>query len=243
MSDMVGYIVSPQMTGVISGDGAGAGIPYQGSYEVTPSTSETVLMTGGKTLSNNVTVHAVTVGNVTPNASISSTVIGDSSYSPTSYDKAVTVSPYATVSTGWVTGNKNGNAITRYVKGEKKTVTPSTSSQTITPSIGKVITEIEVNAVPTGSVTPSASISSSVIGDGSYVHGSYDVALTVTPSATVVTGYVSGNKTGSTITRYVKGEKKTVKSSSSTQTITPTNGKVITEIEVQPYTVWNGGSY
>jgi len=119
-------------------------------------------------------------------------------------------------------------------------VTPTTSTQTLYTANKILGNNVTVYGMPTGSVTPNASVSSSVIGDGSYVHGSYDVSLTVTPSATVVSGYVSGDETGSTITRYVKGEKKTVKSTSSTQTITPTSGKVITEIEVQPNDVYSG---
>ena len=45
--------------GVTLAQGAAAGEPYIGSYEVTPSTSEQVLATRRKTMGNDVTVHSI----------------------------------------------------------------------------------------------------------------------------------------------------------------------------------------
>lgn len=74
---------------------------------------------------------------------------------------------------------------------EDKTVTPSTSAQVITPSPGHTLGSVTVNAMPSGSAgTPSAS-------KGSVSNHS----ISITPSVTNTTGYITGGtKTGTAVT-------------------------------------------
>lgn len=85
---------------------------------------------------------SVADGSVTPTATISGDEIGD-----TSSDYAITVTPGATVSAGYVSGNASGTAVTKYIQVEGKTATPTTSQQTITPTSGKLLSSVTVNAV------------------------------------------------------------------------------------------------
>lgn len=70
------------------------------------------------------------------------------------YDTAVTksvadgtVTPSATVGAGYVSGNKTGTAVKKYVQVETKTATPTTAKQDITPTAGKLLSKVTVNAV------------------------------------------------------------------------------------------------
>jgi len=85
---------------------------------------------------------SVADGSVTPNATVAGDEIGS-----TASDYPVTVTPSATVSAGYVSGNKTGTAITKYIQVEDKTVTPTTSAQDITPTSGKLLKKVHVNAV------------------------------------------------------------------------------------------------
>lgn len=81
-------------------------------------------------------------GNVTPTASVTGDEIGD-----TASDYEITVTPGAAVSAGYVSGNKTGTAVTKYIQVEDKTATPTTSAQDITPTSGKLMKKVHINAV------------------------------------------------------------------------------------------------
>lgn len=81
-------------------------------------------------------------GSVTPTATVSGDEIGD-----TVSDYEISVTPGATVGAGYVSGNKTGTVVKKYVQVEDKTATPSTSAQDITPSAGKLLKKVHVNAV------------------------------------------------------------------------------------------------
>ena len=85
---------------------------------------------------------SVADGTVTPNATVSGDEIGD-----TQSDYPVEITPNANVGAGYVSGNKTGTKITKYIQVETKTATPTTSSQTITPTSGKLLKSVTVNAV------------------------------------------------------------------------------------------------
>lgn len=85
---------------------------------------------------------SVADGSVTPSASVSGDEIGD-----TVTDYEIDVTPNATVGAGYVTGDKTGTTIKKYVQVEDKTATPSTSAQDITPTAGKLLKKVHVNAV------------------------------------------------------------------------------------------------
>lgn len=85
---------------------------------------------------------SVADGNVTPTASVTGDEIGD-----TVSDYEIDVTPAATVAAGYVSGNKTGNVVKKYVQVEEKTATPTTSAQDITPTAGKLLKKVHVNAV------------------------------------------------------------------------------------------------
>ena len=87
-------------------------------------------------------------------------------------------------------------------------------------------------SVADGAVTPGATVAGSVIGDTSS-----DYPVTVTPSAAVSPGYVEDNETGTAITKYVQTETKTVSPTTAQQSVTPTNGKLLAGVTVNPVDV------
>lgn len=96
---------------------------------------------------------SVADGSVTPTATISGDEIGT-----TASDYEITVTPSATVGSGYVSGNKTGSAVTRYIQVEEKTTTPTTSAQDITPSAGKLLKKVHVNAVTVGGNATAADV-------------------------------------------------------------------------------------
>ena len=105
----------------------------------------------------------------------------------------------ATLLQGYTAHDRLGNAITGTASGggtvnlqEKTGVNPSTSSQTITPDSGyDGLSSVQINAMPTGTAgTPTAA-------KGTVSNHS----VTVTPSVTNSTGYITGGtKTGTAVT-------------------------------------------
>lgn len=118
---------------------------------------------------------SVADGAVVPAASISGSVLGD-----TSSDYTVTVTPSASVTAGYIADDATGTAVTKYIQVESKSVTPTTSSQTITPTSGKLINSVSVSAV---NVTATATESDVMYGKTFFAN-----SLTIkTGSATVPT--------------------------------------------------------
>lgn len=124
---------------------------WAGGNEVTgsvPVKSSSDLTVSGKTVSVPAGIYdtaaskSVADGTVTPKATLTGDELGD-----TQSDYPVTASPTATVSAGYVSGNKSGTAVTKYIQVEEKTATPSTAAQDITPSNGKLLKKVHVNAV------------------------------------------------------------------------------------------------
>jgi len=82
-------------------------------------------------------------------------------------------------------------------------------------------------SVADGSVTPSATLTGDEIGDTES-----DYPVETTPSAAVTAGYVSGNQTGSKVTKYIQVEEKTATPSTAAQDITPASGKLLKKVHV-----------
>lgn len=128
---------------------------------------------------------------------------------------------------------------------EQKSATPSTSSQTITPTSGKVLSQVTVDAIPSAyqdvtNVDAAAGdvLSGKIIVDstGAEVTGSMPdngavsaTLDTTTTSYTVPAGYHNGSGTVSIVT-----ESKEAVPSTNTQRITPTSGKVLSQVTVHP---------
>lgn len=143
-------------------------------------------------------------------------------------------------------GYHNGSGKVQIVL-ENKTATPTKSSQDITPTTGKVLGKVTVAAIPsdyqdiTGVTATAAHVLSGdvfVDSSGAEVTGSMTNngavsktldATTNNQSYTVPAGYHNGSGTvGITL------ETKTATPSASTQNITPTSGKVLSKVTVNP---------
>ena len=145
---------------------------------------------------------------------------------------------------GTVSGVSGGGNYTL----QSKTVTPTKSQQTVTPDNGKYgLSDVTVNAIPeayqdTSSVTATASdvLATKVIvtANGTVTAGTMTNngavskvldATTNNQTYTVPTGYHNGSGT----VRIVL-EQKTATPTENTQTITPTTGKVLSQVTVNP---------
>lgn len=142
------------------------------------------------------------------------------------------------------TGFHNGAGAVQIVL-EQKSATPSIVAQNITPTAGKVLSKVTVNAIPSAyqdvtSVTASAadvltgktivSASGSVVDGAMTDNGSVAITLDATSgkqSYTVAKGYHSGSGTVS-----ITLEQKSATPSTAVQSIIPTNGKVLSKVTV-----------
>lgn len=124
-----------------------------------PAKSSSDLTVSGKTVSVPAGIYdaaaskSVADGSVTPKATLAGDELGE-----TQTDYPVTASPTATVSAGYVSGNKSGTAVTKYIQVEEKTATPSTAAQDITPSNGKLLKKVHVNAVSISATATEADV-------------------------------------------------------------------------------------
>lgn len=147
--------------------------------------------------------------------------------------------PSYTVPKGYHSG-----AGTVSINPETKTVTPTTSQQTVSPAPGKVLSSVTVNAIPAQYVdTSDATATAAQILDGAtaYVdgdlvegtmpnNGAVNKTLTAQEqSYTIPAGYHSGTGLVS-----ISPESKTATPTKSQQTISPTAGKVLTSVTVEP---------
>ena len=131
---------------------------------------------------------------------------------------------------------------------EEKSATPSTSSQNITPTSGKVLSKVTVNAIPSqyGDTTGDDAIAANIlsgkkahsISSGSAValtgtmtnNGAVSKTLDATTSNqsyTVPEGYHNGSGTV-----IIVLEEKSTTPTTSSQNITPTSGKVLSKVTV-----------
>lgn len=125
---------------------------------------------------------------------------------------------------------------------EEKTVTPTKSAQTITPTTGKVLSKVTVEAIPaeyitTGDATVTAEkilIGETAYAGGEKVTGTMEnhaavsqTLSTTTTSYTVPEGYHNGAGKVNIVV-----ETKSATPTKSTQTITPSSGKVLSSVSV-----------
>ena len=143
-------------------------------------------------------------------------------------------------------GYHNGNGTVSIVL-ETKTATPTKSNQDIIPTTGKVLSKVTVGAIPAAyqdvtDVTATASDvltgsafvdSTGAVVDGTMVNnGSVSQTLDATngkQSYTIPQGYHDGTGNVS-----ITLETKTATPTKATQTVTPTNGKVLSVVTVNP---------
>lgn len=146
-------------------------------------------------------------------------------------------------------GYHNGSGNVQIVL-EQKSTTPTTSSQSITPTSGKVLSQVTVAAIPSnfGDTTDDDAVAADILsgktahsynsttGDAVAVTGSMTNngavsktldATTSNQSYTVPAGYHNGSGTVS-----ITLEEKSATPTTSSQNITPTNGKVLSKVTV-----------
>lgn len=128
---------------------------------------------------------------------------------------------------------------------ETKSATPTTSSQTITPTSGKVLSSVTVGAIPSAyqdvsnvDATAGDVLAGKVIvaADGTEITGTMVDRGTVTQTLDATTGKQSytipaGKHSGSGTVSIVL-EEKTATPTTSSQNITPTSGKVLSKVTV-----------
>ena len=138
-------------------------------------------------------------------------------------------------------GYHNGQGTVKLVT-EEKSVTPTKNSQAVTPTSGKVLSKVTVAAIPANYITTTdatAAAADLLTGKTAYVNGAKvtgtmadngAVSKTLdasTTSYTVPAGYHDGTGTVGIVT-----ESKSATPTKSSQTITPTTGKVLTKVTV-----------
>lgn len=126
---------------------------------------------------------------------------------------------------------------------ESKSITPTKSAQTVTPTAGKVLSSVSVAAIPENYIdtTDANATAANILTDKTaYVNGSKVVGAMPNNAAvskvlqissesyTVPAGYHNGSGTVSIVT-----EGKTATPTKSAQTITPTAGKVLSSVMVE----------
>lgn len=190
-----------------------------------------VTATAGDVLANKIIVNALgesVAGTMPNNGAVSSTLdatTGNQSYSVPA-------------------GYHNGSGSVSIVL-ETKSVTPTTSSQDITPTAGKVLGKVTVGAIPSDyhDVSDVTAVAGHVLTGDVFVtangtvtngsmpnNGAVSTTLDATSnnqSYTVPAGYHNGSGTVSIVL-----EQKSATPSASAQTITPTTGKVLSQVTV-----------
>lgn len=138
---------------------------YEGPYEVTPTRQEQVLQTDGYKMTDDVTVHAIPPEYIIPAGT--TTITENDTYDVTALAGVVVdVQPglqsktrtYIPIDAGSVTevitadedydGLDQVAVTVEAIPTEQKTVTPTISEQVVTPSAGKYLTSVTVEAMP-----------------------------------------------------------------------------------------------
>ena len=125
-------------------------IPVKAASDLTVS-GKTVTVPAG--LYDSAASKSVADGSVTPKATLAGDELGD-----TETDYPVTATPSATVTAGYVSGNKGGTVVTKYIQVEEKTATPTTAAQDVTPTSGKLLKKVHVNAVNVSATATEADV-------------------------------------------------------------------------------------
>lgn len=131
---------------------------------------------------------------------------------------------------------------------ETKSVTPTKSTQSITPTSGKVLSKVDVAAIPAAyqDVTSVTAIDDAVLEGYKFVNKSGEVVVGTIPTIDLGDDVVlSTSKTSFTITPgywtpeseyavYINLEEKTETPTKSAKTVTPSAGKVLSKVTVAP---------
>ena len=113
----------------------------------------------------------------------------------------------------------------------------SVSGKTVTVPAGIYDSQVE-KSVADGTVTPNADVASTLLGDDET-----DYAVTITPKASVdAAGYVESISDGAAVTKYIQVETKSVDPNMESQTVQPTEGKLLESVTVNPVVLTGNAS-
>lgn len=124
---------------------------WVGGDEITgsvPVNTETDVTASGKTVNVPAGIYddpvskSIAEGSIIPTATVEGNEIG---MALSEYE--IVVKPAASVMPGYISNGDTGTTIVKYIQVESKTATPSTSGQTITPSAGKLLNKVNIEAV------------------------------------------------------------------------------------------------
>ena len=149
-------------------------------------------------------------------------------------------------------GYHNGSGTVSIVT-EEKSATPTTASQNITPTDGKVLSKVTVAAIPSNfkDITNVDAVASNVLSGKTFVNSTGEVSGTMVnngaisqalstsiTSYTVPSGYHNGSGTVS-----LTLETKSATPSTSSQNVVPTSGKVLSQVTVEAIPSRYGNTY
>ena len=241
-----GYLAIGNTTSSESSKSVGVTASQGGDYYLKAGKSSNVTATVTASVSNITSINAsqVTDG-VTVTASVSGSTVVPTGYYSTQVSKtpsdsaSTTIKPKLAGTNGAIELTAGTSAFTKtstadYSNGfitsvkvnptpsEEKTATPSNTTQTVTPTAGKLLSKVTVNAIPspyfnTSGVTATAG---TVLKDYKFVNSS---GTTVTGTiATATSSNVSGSVSGSNPSKITLTAAKTLGSSSTTATASAT---------------------
>lgn len=230
-----------------------------GADTITPTTSEQIAVASGKYTTGIVKVAAIPSAyqdvsevTTTPSQVLEGTYFVNSSGSVLEGTMAINSAETIILDAGfgknqWYDipeGYHNGEGTVRIVL-ETKSATPSTASQDITPTSGKVLSKVTVAAIPSAyqDVTGVTAAASQVLAGTSYVTSDGTLtAGTMTNRGAVskTLDATSGNQTYTIQSGYHNGsgsvsitlETKSATPSTVSQDITPTSGKVLSKVAI-----------
>ena len=148
-------------------------------------------------------------------------------------------------------GYHNGSGAVNIVL-ETKSATPTTASQDVTPTAGKVLSKVTVNAIPSQykDTSTADAVAADVLEDKIFVNGTGPVTGTMTNNGAVSASLdaTTGNQSYTIPAGYHNGsgtvtitlETKQTTPTTGTQYISPTNGKVLSRVTVNPIPDWFG---
>lgn len=131
--------------GFVNGAEVTGTVPERTATDVTVSGKNITTPAG---IYDDAVTKSVADGSVTPVATVTGDEISD-----TVSDYPVEITPAVNVSAGYVSGNKTGNKITKYIQTEEKTAIPTTAAQDIQPAAGKLLKKVHINAVDLSAAT------------------------------------------------------------------------------------------